>query len=245
MTTTRSPFACIARLALVGVFVAACVEDTGELASGTGSSGGNPVQEDPVTVSFQLTSDNTGDTPARASWARASLTAGTVAFGRIDDSGGCTFDPSESWELGAFINFNGDQIASLDRAGLCRIRFQPPAGVPLLVANGETPALRVEATLWLENGIDLVIDTSLASGSVRDLVLVFEPGNLANSVNWNALPVEDGRISLTDRDPELGALVVRRVTEAFGLYLDPTPGDQRVRVDERTDENRIGFVETR
>lgn len=237
--SARLPLALLAALALV-----ACAEDTEDSPSGTGSSGGNPVTTDPVTVSFQLTSEAAGDTPDRAAWIDASLTAATVAFGRLGDDGACTFDDDEVWALGAFIDFDGDQIASVERTSLCRIRFVPPAGVPLVRAAGNTSRLDVDVTLWLERGVDLVIEEALDEDDVaRDFVLAFEPGQLADSVDWRNLPIEDGRVALSDLDPEIGEAVATRLTRALVLYRDPTPGDRRISVDERTDANRVGFVE--
>lgn len=206
-----------------------------EVASGTGSSGGNP-----AVVTFQLATEAA---PSSTTWNRANIAAAEVVLARRDAAGGCMFG-DERFPFGAFIAFGSNTEARLDVSDLCRVRLIPSEGTPLLALDGQIRRRPFDVLLFLPRGLDLVFDRPLPpprEGEALSLVYTLDVGRLLRSIDVSALPAD--RISITDQDEGEGLTLLENVVDAVVLYLDPTPGDGRVIPEERTDENRIGFVE--
>lgn len=237
----RRLMAAIAALCLGVSCAGEDVADPVEVA-GTGSSGGNPAVTAPLALSFQLATDGDGPQPGR--WLSATVQARTITLARRDADGACVFEDDASWQPSDILAFGADRLDGIDGAGLCRIRVMPDGGAPLIVASGVASRLRVLVTLWLDRGIDLVIERPpTADAGPRDFVVVFEPDRIIEGIDLRTLPQDDVELRVSDRDPALGERLLARFTDAMTIYDDPTPGDGVVTVSERTPENRVGYLE--
>ena len=224
---------------LAFTLIPACGEEPADddLVAGTGSTGGNP-----ATVTFLLSPPE--DAPIE--WTDGRLAAVTVTFGRQTDAG-CDLS-EEGYELGALVEFNGAQLASIDSEDLCRIRFEPSGVEPLIEINGVTPRRPILVELFLPNGLDLVFerDVPLAEDGETpvELIVAVDPEELVDSFDLAEL-VEDPAdiVRISDRNSSIAATLIENLIESFAIFVDPTPGDQRITFEERTPENRIGGVE--
>ncbi|MFT4705341.1 MAG: hypothetical protein ACI81R_003049 [Bradymonadia bacterium] len=218
----------------------ACAEDSSIEVAGTGSSGGNPAIEDPISLTFQLEAESPAE-PERVDWLEAELSVVTIALGRGSDEGGCVFADGDVVERVDLVNFGRAALASVDARNLCALRAIPGADAPLLRVFGQSQRVDLELSFWLDDGVDLTLDfvQRWAEGS-RDWIVVLNPESLTADVDLRALVGADGRINLSDRDPQFIDALHTRLSQSVRLYVDPTPGDGIVTLEEQTEENRIG-----
>ena len=220
----------------------ACVEETvppdQEVASGTGSSGGNP-----SLIDFQLATEAA---PPATTWTRVSIDARTVTYGRRDAEGQCVRQPGR-YTYESFVRYNAGQgSGTFDTEGICRIRLSPAEGVPLIRVEGSRQGRMFAVQFMLPRGLGFVFDSDLpatAPGEFLSLVSRVDVGVLLRGIDLDLL--SEAREVLSDEDEDVGLTLLENLGDAVLIYLDPSPGDGMVTAEERTEENVIGTVRPR
>ena len=223
------------------VLGSACADETGDetlVASGTGSSGGNP-----ATLRFELTTD---DAPQESNWTRGILAASEVTFARAGEDGECVFG-AERLPLGAFIDLVRSPPANLDVEGLCRIGFRTDGEAPLVSLQGSLRERNFELDLMLPEGFDLVFDSAppRREGEHASVVVTLAIGRLLQDIDVGDIPPPGSTIRITDQDDGTGLVLLQNIADSIVIYADPTPGDGQITRAERTPDNRIGHLELR
>ena len=224
------------------LLVVACAEETvppdHEVASGTGSSGGNP-----SLIDFQLATEAA---PPATTWTHVSIDAQAVTYGRRDAEGACVRQAGR-YPYENFVRYNAGQGRGVfDTEGICRIRLSPVEGVPVIRVEGAREGRTFALHFVLPRGLRMSFEPDLPAtgpGEFLSLVSRVDVGVLLTGIDLELL--SETRNVLSDEDEDVGLTLLENLEDAVLIYLDPSPGDGTVTDEERTEENLIGTVRPR